>query len=174
MQKFIGIKAVQAGKIIGIHNTDDPLVHRLSLEGGKQVHAKTEWLTNKEAVIGGYIVEYPDGYRSFSPADVFEKAYMQTSDSYFMDNHGVLTVQGDTGEVFFRIKPTTDGRCAVALGYTDEGEEMGENGENIKDYFQVVFMSEDVCRAFGESFEMAARNIEQCRELAQTDAEGNS
>ena len=44
--------------------------------GFKMIKAKEMTKEEKE----GYLVEYEDGYRSWSPKEVFEKAYMQVSE----------------------------------------------------------------------------------------------
>jgi len=35
-----------------------------------------EWIDKHQPKVGGYFVEYEDGYRSYSPADAFEKGYV--------------------------------------------------------------------------------------------------
>lgn len=58
MEKYIGVKVVKAVKCLGLNNA----------------YVKdTQELTGKEKE--GYKVVYEDGYTSWSPKDVFEKAY---------------------------------------------------------------------------------------------------
>lgn len=47
----------------------------LLLEGGVKIGANAEWMTKHKPQIGGYFVQYEDGYASFSPAEAFEGGY---------------------------------------------------------------------------------------------------
>ncbi len=63
-------KLVAAGKILNIVEgllTIDGLI--------PTVEKGTLWISEKKAEIGGYFVEYEDGYHSYSSADVFEEGY---------------------------------------------------------------------------------------------------
>jgi hypothetical protein len=63
MKKFIGVKVIEA----------EPAVRK----GGK-VYADSDAIPKTmEPVEEGYRVVYPDGYVSWSPKNVFEKAYME-------------------------------------------------------------------------------------------------
>ena len=45
-------------------------------EGYEPVHVSQEYVEKHKPQVGGYFVVYePDGYQSFSPADVFEAGY---------------------------------------------------------------------------------------------------
>lgn len=75
METYIGVKEVRAVPGVRVRQTN--------------AYGKEEWVVMKKshAVLrdgfeaeDGYIVEYPDGYRSFSPKDVFEKAYMKKAE----------------------------------------------------------------------------------------------
>lgn len=53
----------------------------LSFEGNLSDRAYGEnWLAKHEVEVGGYIVIYEDGYKSFSPQDVFEAGYTKIED----------------------------------------------------------------------------------------------
>ena len=72
--------------------------------GVKLIKARKAWIINGSAIVydmnrmvqhddvvdEGYEVEYPDGYKSFSPKDVFEKAYYQILDPTKISEGDVL------------------------------------------------------------------------------------
>lgn len=78
-------KRVRAGKITEI--VDDPVV-----PGGKILNlykdgctrnVDSAWLTRNPSVeIGGYFVEYQDGYTAFSPAKAFDEGYTKSECGY--------------------------------------------------------------------------------------------
>ena len=67
MKKFIGFKMIQAKEM----TENEWYTHKTGLPVNKE-YTKEE----KE----GYLVEYEGGYQSWSPKEVFEKAYMQVSE----------------------------------------------------------------------------------------------
>lgn len=66
MKKYVGVKLVQAEpmKRIDFHN----------------ITKQNSMLSYEEANKEGYMVVYPDGYKSWSPKEVFENAYFNVSD----------------------------------------------------------------------------------------------
>ena len=73
MKKYIGVKLVQA----------EPMEHQFYLNSiGKVSDPLAE-------ARDGYKVVYPDGYVSWSPKDVFEKAYLQIGDNNTIVEHNV-------------------------------------------------------------------------------------
>lgn len=76
-------KVVRAAKIerVTVFNSDGDA--ELHCEGGHVTSVSREWLhgvirgseLGKDAVIGGYIVQYGDGYASWSPSSAFEAGY---------------------------------------------------------------------------------------------------
>jgi hypothetical protein len=53
----------------------------LELEGGFTREVEAEWMTrNRKTAVGGYFVEYDDGYTSYSPAHAFETGYTKISE----------------------------------------------------------------------------------------------
>jgi hypothetical protein len=66
MKKYIGIKLVQA----------EPMNQKTFEETIKQKNFPEDWPNPL-----GYKIVYPDGYISWSPKEVFEKAYMQIGDN---------------------------------------------------------------------------------------------
>lgn len=64
-------KEVWALKIIGIS-----LTGVLTVEAPfAPIQMEKEWLDKHSPEVGGYLVIYKDGYRSFSPAKAFEDGY---------------------------------------------------------------------------------------------------
>ena len=67
MKKFIGFKMIQAKEM----TQNEWYTHKTGLPVNKEYTVE-----EKE----GYLVEYEGGYQSWSPKEVFEKAYMQVSE----------------------------------------------------------------------------------------------
>lgn len=64
MEQYIGTKTVMAEPMLKGEAYDSRLV-----SAGCVVESE------EQRAIDGYLVEYEDGYQSWSPKDVFEKAY---------------------------------------------------------------------------------------------------
>lgn len=79
MPKYKCHKEVWALKIRDI-NTESKEIDGSALiifveDGYAPFTVNSEYLRKHNPQIGGYYVVYEDGYKSFSPADVFEKGY---------------------------------------------------------------------------------------------------
>lgn len=62
MEKYIGTKLIEAEPALKVNGKVQP----------------SDWpVPNDAAVEHGYKVRYPDGYESWSPCDVFERAYLR-------------------------------------------------------------------------------------------------
>lgn len=66
MKKYIGCKMIEAEPALRVN--------------GEIYNNKFE-LCQNDVVEEGYKVKYPDGYESWSPKEVFEKAYIQVGDN---------------------------------------------------------------------------------------------
>ena len=66
-------KKVYASKITAIVALK-PEGYRITLEDGN-VRVANAWVAKHFPMIGGYFVQYADGYESFSPAEAFERGY---------------------------------------------------------------------------------------------------
>lgn len=77
-------KLVRAAKITGVALDDDTMTDQGAvtvLNFGDIGLSKTvypDWVKKHEPKIGGYFVEYEDGYTSYSPAEAFESGYAKT------------------------------------------------------------------------------------------------
>ncbi len=71
MKKFRCHKVVSAAKITEIH----PAAHILHLESTTGFEKDASWFAKHNPQVGGYFVEYEDGYHSYSPAEAFETGY---------------------------------------------------------------------------------------------------
>lgn len=83
MQSFKCHKIVTAARIVGMVLPSFGLrFGTLTLEGHETcpVPLPREWAVKHNPSIGGYLVQYRDGYSSYSPADAFENGY------HFLDN----------------------------------------------------------------------------------------
>lgn len=73
-------KKVWALQITGVcPQNEDGSCDLLVSDGFRPVIVSSEWLLKHSPHIGGYIVTYPDGYRSFSPKEAFESGYTRLS-----------------------------------------------------------------------------------------------
>lgn len=80
-------KKVRAAKIGAIEHTGEPGRWRLDLlmpaelekeyfgPAWQKLEVDQSWLERFNPVVGGYYVQYEDGYASFSPAKAFEEGY---------------------------------------------------------------------------------------------------
>lgn len=78
MKKYIGCKMVEAEPCVKVK--------------GKLYDCEPDIVLTSEEIAEvqhGYKVRYEDGYESFSPKDVFEKAYMQVEDDNTITHHNV-------------------------------------------------------------------------------------
>ena len=76
LPRFICHKEVGAGKISEIESAGSrSILWFITAAGREGVYVSKEYITKHKPVVGGYYVEYEDGYRSFSPAEAFEKGY---------------------------------------------------------------------------------------------------
>lgn len=74
---YLGVKLIKARKAWRIN-------------GSAIVYDMNRMVQHDDVVDEGYEVEYPDGYKSFSPKDVFEKAYYQILDPTKINEGDVL------------------------------------------------------------------------------------
>lgn len=74
---YLGVKLIKARKAWRIN-------------GSAIVYDMNRMVQHDNVVDEGYEVEYPDGYKSFSPKDVFEKAYYQILDPTKISEGDVL------------------------------------------------------------------------------------
>ena len=81
MPKYKSHKEVWALKIKDIslgHTRDDGTEYGVITpeeEGYAPFEVSKEYLEKHDPEVGGYFVQYKDGYRSFSPAEAFEGGY---------------------------------------------------------------------------------------------------
>lgn len=74
---YLGVKLIKARKAWRIN-------------GSAIVYDMNRMVQHDDVVDEGYEVEYPDGYKSFSPKNVFEKAYYQILDPTKISEGDVL------------------------------------------------------------------------------------
>jgi len=66
-------KKVRAAKIEATRR--DWAEQGVTVEGLGYVSMGEEWMVRHKPEVGGYLVEYAEGYRSFSPSEAFEAGY---------------------------------------------------------------------------------------------------
>ena len=78
MPRYKCHKEVHALKIAGIslpQNEAGDAELAFSEDGYAPILMPKDWLDKHNPEVGGYLVVYKDGYRSFSPAEAFEDGY---------------------------------------------------------------------------------------------------
>lgn len=78
LPKYKCHKVVRAAKITEIesHESDGTGSHTMIFgEIGARKFLTDEWKDRFKPEVGGYFVQYEDGYTSFSPAEAFESGY---------------------------------------------------------------------------------------------------
>ncbi len=101
MKSYRSHKVVQAAKIEKMADADAENRWAWEVEGGEILQMTPEWLTSRvgggvitdheelhRKAIGGYFVQYEDGYTSWSPAEAFESGYTEIPEP-FTDSLGV-------------------------------------------------------------------------------------
>ena len=155
-------KVVRAAKIVGFDKMPDRGTRyrdvAIRLEGQDEpVVVDEHWIDRHTPLAGGYLVIYEDGYKSYSPLDVFEAGYTPLNDQApppeppspaqraFVSNHFVDNDGNDAGG-------TTFGR-GFAIGWQHgplgRGEDRKEpNGAFVDD---VIMSAADRIRFYQES-----------------------
>lgn len=73
MKQYIGTKMIQAEPALRFNDGKETLIVELNRE---RTEKEKEFIGRAETCDMGYRVIYPDGYKSWSPRDVFEAAYL--------------------------------------------------------------------------------------------------
>lgn len=92
------------------------------------------WMRRHQPVAGGYVVEYSDGYSSFSPAAAFEAGYSPTNAADLPTKVTRAALEARIGSVEYVVMP--DGRttiCQMTMlnGFTIRGESSCVSVENF-------------------------------------------
>ncbi len=83
MKTYRSHKVVTAGKIKSIGGVIDTETGEVAnsqflvMHDGGRVPVSDEYIAKHKPEIGGYFVQYADGYQSFSPAEAFEAGYSE-------------------------------------------------------------------------------------------------
>jgi hypothetical protein len=109
MQKFKSHKVVEAAKITDIRYSVLDDKYDIAHIHGCQ-HVDHDWVLKHKPDVGGYIVVYPDGYTSYSPAAAFEEGYTPFT------HDGALPVSG--------YKPQTEENVALVNGFKADEERI--------------------------------------------------
>jgi hypothetical protein len=89
---YVCHKTVRAARIERITDAPQGGGAQLKLVGFDHPHHVTaEFVAKHDPIAGGYLVLYPDGYKSFSPSDVFEAGYSPTEATEGMSAGEVFT-----------------------------------------------------------------------------------
>lgn len=82
MKKFQCHKIVKALKIASMDymHVEDSHFYMLKDSEKETISVSLTWEGKHKPKIGGYLVEYEDGYQSYSPAQAFESGYSLIED----------------------------------------------------------------------------------------------
>lgn len=72
LPKYRSHKVVQAARIVAIDHGE-----RLDLAPFGVIEVGAQWIKEKRAEVGGYFVQYADGYTSYSPEKAFVEGYYE-------------------------------------------------------------------------------------------------
>lgn len=77
LPKYVCHKEVRALKISTVewNSTEQRYLLHFAGSGYEPLVVSKEWVDSKGPRAGGYLVQYADGYQSFSPAKAFEEGY---------------------------------------------------------------------------------------------------
>ena len=75
MRRYKCHKIVRAAKIETLHKGRETGDWSIGLERLGPVVLTEDFIQKHHPAVGGYLVEYEDGYRSYSPAKAFEEGY---------------------------------------------------------------------------------------------------
>jgi hypothetical protein len=81
MKLYNSHRQVRADKITSVQNSLDGQSIIISLKNENQRCLPAEWAKRHNPEPGGYFVEYLDGYKSFCPAEAFERDHTLASEA---------------------------------------------------------------------------------------------
>lgn len=132
MKKYIGIKMIEA----------EPMLRNLS---GKRIPISLS-VSPDELVEQGYKIRYPDGYESFSPKDVFEKAYMSLTPNGEPEGEAPTICQSMVDEFILYHNTTTVGdRTTVVHAVLRNGFSITESSACVCADNYDMQIGEDIC-----------------------------
>lgn len=132
MKKYIGTKLIEA----------EPVLRSMS---GKLIPINTPVSLN-ELVEQGYKVRYPDGYESFSPKDVFEKAYMSLTPNGEPEGKAPLICQSMVDDfILYHNTMTVGDRTTVVHAVLRNGFSITESSACVCAENYDMQIGEDIC-----------------------------
>lgn len=88
MQTYQCHKRVQAAKIVAISVSQNGITLTYDDGHGETIYNDDKRIARYSPAVGDYLVEYEDGYQSFSPAKAFEDGYTLVQPSRPNPAHG--------------------------------------------------------------------------------------
>lgn len=133
MNKYIGFKMVEAepAKQLII----DSIKHIID-DNNKHMYTYTDLSKAQE----GYKVKYPDGYISFSPKEVFEKAYMQIG-----DNNTITEQLVNSFIVDYDVSTKKD-KITIVIATLKNGFTIVESSACVDPKNYSIVIGEDICK----------------------------
>lgn len=132
MKKYLGVKIVSA----------EPAIKGWNLEESKSVSA--------DMLQEGYKVVYEDGYQSWSPKDVFEKAYKE------------IGIVADKKERIGILANPSDGEWDI-IGHVATVEVPRELGNTVEELFTIVQNLEEAAK-YGLQYEVVHASLKAMKE----------
>lgn len=132
MKKYIGTKLIEA----------EPVLRNMS---GKLIPINVP-VSLDELVERGYKVRYPDGYESFSPKDVFEKAYMPLTPNGEPESKAPMICQSMVDDfILYHNTMTVGDRTTVVHAVLRNGFSITESSACVCAENYDMQIGEDIC-----------------------------
>lgn len=143
MQEYTCHKVVKAAKIVRIRRNEGYLVLENAPGDTKSTPTGIDkglfWIEKHSAQAGGYLVEYEDGYQSYSPAEAFEKGYTLKEEEWepmnpvlFRRMRAALTAAGIPVEGVPDVKEEAESAHPSGLKEGDAYWILGFDGEVVE------------------------------------------
>lgn len=111
-----------------------------------KVYAKSEAYPRSMKLDDGYIVRYPDGYESWSPKDVFEKAYLPVEVNPDLKTKAPSISQQMVDDFIVSHDTMTIGvKCTVVRAVLRNGFAVVESSECVSAENYDEKMGEEIC-----------------------------
>lgn len=128
-QCFKQVRAMQIGEMQYSDLTEKFVLMSYGDANGKHsiVYVDEEWKEKHRPIVGGYYVQYADGYESYSPKEAFEGGYTIAED--LPERITLLDIEALVVDEFYDHPTSTLTRCVLILnnGYTVTGESACAN-----------------------------------------------
>ncbi|MFZ2306826.1 MAG: hypothetical protein WAW73_20320 [Rhodoferax sp.] len=137
MPAYKSHKTVRAAKITAFRKNGNPDMPDLVLgDIGCIVSLLADWHQKHKPQVGGYLVQYEDGYQSFSPAKAFEEGYIRINPVQLPESGPVMRDGSPADPEKFVVLAVDLARPAHQQRVVDEKEEVSTRLAKLLSFFQ--------------------------------------